>query len=224
MTIPAVIATWKFGGPAVEKTGSLLLEGMDLLAAVERGINVVELDPGVNSVGYGGKPNSCGVVEADAAIMDGRTCKVGCVAGLKHCRRPISVALRVLEKSPHSMLAGEGACEFAREQGFPHEEMLTPASEEKFNEWKAGGRGAPEASHDTIGLAAVDCKGNTAAGCSTSGLAFKQPGRVGDSPIIGSGLYADNEVGAAAATGNGDEILKFCISFLVIQFKIMFAF
>ena len=213
---PCAVATWTFGKPAVELTGRLLSQGVDLLDAIEQGIVAVELDTSVGSVGYGGAPNSAGIMELDAAIMDGRDHRVGSVAGLRGCRTPISVARRVLERSRHSMLVGEGASEFARAEGLNAAEALSPEAAERFRAWRESQRSADE-SHDTIGLIAVDAKGNVAAGCSTSGLAFKDPGRVGDSPIIGSGLYADNGAGAAVATGNGDEIVKFCMSFLAVE-------
>ncbi len=225
MKKPAAIATWTFGKEAAETAGALLLRKQDVLDAVEKGINAVELNPGVHSVGYSGHPNSDGVVELDAAIMDGRTFDVGSVAALKGFRRPISVARKVLEKSRHSMLAGEGARSFARSFGFMEEELLTEDEAEKYREWKEKQKGglvpeeplAGERSHDTVGLLVVDEEGQIAAGCSTSGLAYKHPGRVGDSPLVGSGLYADSAVGAAASTGDGDEILKFCFSFLVVE-------
>lgn len=212
---PCAVATWTFGKPAAQVAGRLLGEGVDLLTAIEQGIVSVELDATVGSVGYGGSPNSSGVMEFDAAIMDGRDHRVGSVAGLRGCRTPVSVARRVLERSRHSMLVGEGAGEFARAQGFVAAETLSPEAAERYRAWRQTRPGV--SSHDTIGLVAVDAEGNVAAGCSTSGLAFKDPGRVGDSPVIGSGLYADNAAGAAAATGNGDEILKFCMSFLAVE-------
>lgn len=217
MRAPCVIATWIFGKPAVDRTGALLAEGTPILDAVEKGINQVEENPAVDSVGYGGKPNAEGIVELDAAIMDGRHLQAGAVAALKGFRRPISIARRVMEKSPHAMLAGEGAAAFALSEGFQREETLTPRALKKYHARCEKGTGASEIPHDTLGLLALDAQGQLAAGCTTSGLAFKHPGRVGDSPIIGSGLYADNDIGAATATGDGDVILRLCLSFLVVE-------
>jgi len=208
------IATWGFGKSAVEVAGEILSNGGSALDAVEKGINVVELDTTVTSVGFGGMPNSKGVVEVDAAIMDGATHRAGSVAGLCDIRRPISVARKVMEDTPHVMLVGDNALEFAISQGFKREELLTTASKQQWE----GRKSKNTSAHDTIGLVALDQSGNLATGCSTSGLAYKLPGRVGDSPIIGSGLYVDNDVGGASATGLGEEIMKFCASFLVVEF------
>jgi isoaspartyl peptidase/L-asparaginase-like protein (Ntn-hydrolase superfamily) len=214
---PAAIATWPFGKAAVEVTGQLLLEGGSALDGVEKGINLIELDPNEHSVGYGGLPNADGIVELDAAIMDGKTHNAGSVAGLKNIKRPISVARRVMEASPHAMLVGDGALAFAIAQGFPIENLLTEVSKAMWKEWRQKQK-VDATSHDTIGLVALDGHGDIVAGCSTSGLGYKLPGRVGDSPLIGSGLYADNDVGGAAATGLGEIILKFCASFLVVEY------
>ena len=211
-TRPAAVATWEFGLTAVEAAGEMLARGGTALDAVESGINAVELDPTVTSVGYGGLPNAQGTVELDAAIMDGATLGAGSVAALRGIRRPISVARRVMERTPHVMLAGDNALKFALAQGFPRQELVTRESRRRWQEWSHA-----EAGHDTVGLLALDGAGNLGAGCSTSGLPFKLPGRVGDSPIVGAGLYADNGAGAAAATGLGEEILKVCASFLAVE-------
>jgi isoaspartyl peptidase/L-asparaginase-like protein (Ntn-hydrolase superfamily) len=220
--------------PACEAAWAVLHRGGPALDAVETGANVTEEDPDVQSVGYGGLPNADGIVELDAAIMDGRTHGAGSVAAITGVRRPISVARRVMEQTPHCMLAGRGARRFALEQGFADADLLTEASRQRWETWRStqaaaevahfGPPGPPpqdEAesgrSHDTIGICAVDCRGDVAAGCTTSGLAWKHPGRVGDSPVVGSGLYADNDIGAAAATGNGDEIMKVCLSYRVVM-------
>ncbi len=212
-TRPVAVATWEFGGPAATAAGEVLGAGGVSLDAVEAGINVTELDPEVGSVGYGGLPNTDGIVEVDAAVMDGPTHDAGSVAGLRGIRRPVSVARTVMEQSRHVMLVGPEALRFALSHGFEEEDLLTEASRKRWQER----RNAEQVGHDTIGLAALDAAGNLAVGCSTSGLAFKEPGRVGDSPLIGSGLYVDNDVGAAAATGVGEEIMKFCASFLVVE-------
>ena len=216
--VPAAIATWGFGKAAVEMSGQILNVGRDALDAVEKGVNLIEQDPNEHSVGYGGLPNADGVVELDAAIMDGRTHDAGSVAGLKHISRPISVARRVMESSPHAMLIGDGALAFAIAQGFETEHLLTDLSRARWRSWQEQQRGVDTDSHDTIGLVALDGKRNMASGCSTSGLAYKHPGRVGDSPLIGAGLYVDNDIGGASATGLGEEILKFCPCFLVVEY------
>lgn len=218
MSKSIAIATWKFGLPAVVKAGEILAAGGSAMDAVEQGINVAELAEDVLSVGFGGLPNAKGVVEMDAAIIDGSTHAVGSVAALQNCKTPISVARAVLEKCRHSMLVGEGARAFADEHGFAPENTLSDKASEKYQNWKKDKTNRPEFMHDTIGLLAFDQGGALVAGCSTSGMAYKLPGRVGDSPLIGGGLYADIKSGAASATGNGDEILKFCMSFLAVEY------
>lgn len=218
MAKPAAVATWHFGKAAVEKSGETLNVGGSCVDAVEVGINLVELDPSEHSVGYGGTPNAAGIVQLDAAIMDGATLRAGCVAALEGVRQPISVARRVMEQSKHVFLVGEGARRFASAQGFAEEETLTEETRRHWLEWNQSRHAGTGNSHDTIGLVALDVRGNMASGCSTSGLGYKEVGRVGDSPILGSGLYVDNEIGGAAATGLGEEIMKFCLSFLVVEF------
>ena len=220
---PVFIATWRFGREACEVGWQALAGGGAALDAVEKGANAVELNPEVNSVGYGGLPNADGVVELDAAIMDGPTHDCGSVAGITGTRRPISVARKLMETTPHVMLVGQQARKFALRSGFPDEDLLTTDSARRFREWResrsaAGVSHFEEDSHDTVGVCALDSSGNLAAGCTTSGLGWKLPGRVGDSPIIGSGLYVDNAVGAAAATGNGDEIMKACLSYRAVSY------
>lgn len=227
---PVAIATWQFGEPAVRRSYALMTEGAPALDAVEAGINVTELDPEVATVGYGGRPNARGELELDAAIMDGTGRRAGSVAALRRIRTPISVARKVMDLCPHVMLVGEGAFEFALSHGFSKEDTDYPPAREAWEAWKQEGAprrwlggASPENTppgkddHDTIGLAALDSDGRIAVGCSTSGLAFKYPGRVGDSPIIGSGLYVDARAGAAAATGVGEVILRHCLSFLTVE-------
>ncbi len=245
---PVMVTTWKFGVAAGRVGWQKLANGASALDAIEAAANVTELDPAVNSVGYGGRPNAEGVVELDAVIMDGISHSAGAVAGLTGIRTPISVARRVMEQTPHVMLVGENAKRFAVQQGFVEEELLTPDSLQKWREWQRSanhadvahfevgpkttspygephGRPNPNAAaadltpdnHDTIGLCALDARGNLAGGCTTSGMAWKVPGRVGDSPIIGSGLYVDNEVGCAAGTGHGDEMMKACVTYRVVM-------
>jgi len=215
---PVVIATWAFGATACRAAWDVLSAGGRALDSVERGAIAVEDDPAVDSVGYGGLPNAEGVVELDAAIMDGVTHGAGAVVALTGVPHPTSVARRVMEVTPHVMLAGQNARRFALEQGFPEQDMLTREARAKWEQWKAGGCATPPGvSHDTVGICALDRHGDLAAACTTSGLRWKAPGRVGDTAIVGSGLYVDNEVGAAACTGNGDEIMKCCLSYRIVD-------
>lgn len=210
-------ATWHFGEQAVAAGQKVLQCGGSALDAVEQGINAVELDPTVSTVGYGGLPNSKGVVELDAALMWGPGRRVGAVAGLRGIAEAVSAARLVMERTSHCMLVGEGARAFALANGLRRRHLLTRASKQKWQEWVEKGQAASPDSHDTIGMVAVDAAGNVCAGTSTSGLAFKMPGRVGDSPLVGSGLYADNGVGGAVATGVGERILRYCMCLRVVQ-------
>jgi len=216
------LATWGHGKPAVERAAEIFRSGGSLLDAVEKGINVSEDDPSVDSVGYGGLPNADGVVELDAAIMDGSRHRAGAVCSLHSIRNPISVARQVLERTRQTTLAGEGAFRFALQAGFQAELLLTAESLRKWQEWKARSRQdtsrlKTEGSHDTIGLVGTDGQGHVVSGCSTSGLAWKIPGRVGDSPLVGCGVYADDNVGAASATGNGDVMTNYCTSVSIVH-------
>jgi L-asparaginase/N4-(beta-N-acetylglucosaminyl)-L-asparaginase len=220
---PVFLSTWVHGKPANERAAEVFKAGGNLLDAVEKGINVAENDPNVTSVGYGGLPNAQGVVELDAAIMDGTRHRAGAVCSLREIKNPISVARLVLEKTQHTTLAGEGALRFALQMGFRPEQLLTPESLKKWLEWKANPQRKtfwlnPADNHDTIGMVATDGKGHVVSGCSTSGLAWKIPGRVGDSPLIGCGVYADNNVGAASATGNGDLMSNYCTSISIVHY------
>ena len=215
------LATWAHGKPAVDRAAEVYTSGGSLLDAIEKGINVTEADPNVTSVGYGGLPNAEGVVELDAAMMDGTRHRAGSVCSLRMIMHPVSVARLVLERTSHTTLAGEGAFEFALKMGFKPETLLTPQSLQKWQEWKADPHRktywlSPE-NHDTIGMVAIDGKGHVAAGSSTSGTAFKIPGRVGDTPLVGCGLYADDNVGAASATGDGDLMTNYCTSISIVQ-------
>ncbi len=218
---PAFIATWPFGMAACEKSRAVLQGGGSLLDAVEQGINVTELDASITSVGYGGFPNAEGIVQLDASLMDGNTHKAGAVAALEGFPNPISVARRVMETTKHVMLVGADAAQFASQCGFVPREMLTPAARDAWEQWQAkqrAGQSSADKSHDTIALLGLGADGHLVGGCSTSGLAFKLPGRVGDSPLIGSGMYVDGQVGAAGATGVGENVLRYCGSFLVVEF------
>ena len=217
---PLVISTWSFGETANKEALKVANKGGSLVDAVEKGINHTENDSKNTSVGIGGLPNSDGIVQLDACIMNGPTHGAGSVMALEEIKNPISVARRVMEKTPHVQLAGSGAQKFAISQGFKKENLLTENSHKKWLKWKQQkiDSKVSEDNHDTIALLMIDANQNIAGGCSTSGLAFKKPGRVGDSPIIGSGLYVDNEIGAAGATGIGENILRHCCSFMIVEF------
>lgn len=217
---PLFIATWNFGLAACEQSLRTVQGNGSLLDAVEQGIRIAEADTRVDSVGVGGAPNAEGVVQLDACIMDGATQKAGSVAALENFPHPISVARRVMERTKHVLLVGQGANQFAKEQGFETQSLLTDAQAKKWQQWKAQPPppSSPPPNHDTIALLGIDKSGQLAGGCSTSGLAYKMPGRVGDSPILGSGLYVDGEVGAAGATGIGENVMRFCGSFLIVEF------
>jgi N4-(beta-N-acetylglucosaminyl)-L-asparaginase len=216
---PIVLSTWENGVKANEAAWDILRQHGRALDAVEAGVRVNEADPNDQSVGYGGRPDREGRVTLDACIMD-ENANIGSVACLEHIMHPISVARAVMEKTPHVMLVGQGALDFALEQGFSKENLLTEASERAWREWLKTGEYRPKVNienHDTIGMIAMDAAGNLSGACTTSGMANKMAGRVGDSPIIGAGLYVDNEVGAAAATGQGEEVIRIVGSHLVVE-------
>lgn len=216
---PIILSTWDFGLEANKAAYEMLNKTKSALDAVEAGVRVPEADPANSSVGYGGLPDRDGKVTLDACIMD-HTGKAGSVCGLEHIMHPISVARRVMENTPHVMLVGDGALQFALEQGFKKENLLTEDSKRKWNEWKITSKYAPVINvenHDTIGMIAIDTNSHFAGACTTSGLAYKMHGRVGDSPIIGSGLYIDNEIGAATGTGLGEKVLTQCSAFLIVE-------
>lgn len=242
----AAVATWQFGALAVEECAARLLRsGTSAMDAVEAGINVVELDDVEQYyVGVGGLPNAHGVVECDAAIMDHRR-RYGAVMGLTDIATAVSVARSVLEHSPHSIISGEGAKQWAISRGFPVTKMLTEKSRSEYVSWRENQPSVPPPQpqlddktnpptnndnttdampsamptdcHDTVGVICLDAEGHLACGTSTSGWAYKHPGRVGDSPVVGSGLYCDGSVGAAVATGDGEEIMRVCLSHLVVE-------
>ncbi|PRY11676.1 L-asparaginase/N4-(beta-N-acetylglucosaminyl)-L-asparaginase [Pontibacter ummariensis] len=216
---PVVISTWNHGMPANEAAWKILSQGGQALDAVEAGVRVPEGDPNVRTVGYGGYPDREGKVTLDACIMD-KDSNCGAVAFLQHIKHPISVARKVMEDTPHVMLVGEGALQFALSKGFPKENLLTPESERDWKEWLKQSQYKPVVNienHDTIGLLALDAHGNLAGACTTSGASYKMHGRVGDSPIIGAGLFVDNEVGAATATGLGEAVIRMVGSHLVVE-------
>ena len=194
---PLVISTWKHGLEANEVAWRILSSNGRALDAVEQGVRVTEADENNLSVGIGGLPDRDGIVTLDASIMD-ETGNAGSVCFLQNIKHPISVARLVMEKTPHVMLAGEGALQFALENSFEEENLLTEKAKKAWEKWKKKSNYQPiinSENHDTIGLLAVDDKGNIAGACTTSGAAYKFHGRVGDSPIIGAGLFVDNEIG-----------------------------
>ena len=210
---PVVLSTWRFGIQANEEAWKVLSQGGKALDAVEKGVRLVEDDPNERSVGYGGRPDRDGRVTLDACIMDEKA-NIGSVASLEHIKNPISVARAVMEKTPHVMLVGDGALQFAVSQGFEKMNLLTPESEKEWKDWLKTSEYKPVVNienHDTIGMIALDEHGNLSGACTTSGMAFKMHGRVGDSPIIGAGLFVDNEVGAATATGHGEEVIELAV-------------
>ena len=222
---PIVVSTWDHGMAANEAAWKVLIDGGYALDAVEAGVRVPEGDPNVITVGYGGFPDKKGKVTLDACIMDEKG-SAGSVAFLQHIKHPISVARLVMETTPHVMLVGKGACKFALKNGFPKEKLLTPKMKKEWKKWKKQNRefkpiinieNEEKVNHDTIGMLALDSEGRLAGACTTSGMAYKMHGRVGDSPIIGAGLYVDGDVGGAVATGSGELVMKTLGSFLVVE-------
>ncbi len=216
---PIVLSTWRHGLEANKAAMKILVQGGRALDAVETGVKVTEADPDNMSVGLGGLPDREGKVTLDASIID-EYGNCGSVAFLENIVHPISVARLVMEDTPHVMLVGEGALQFALEKGFKKENLLTEKSIKAWEKWLVKSEYKPVPNienHDTIGLLAIDTNGNISGACTTSGMAFKVRGRVGDSPIIGAGLYADNEVGGATATGTGELVIRTVGSFLVVE-------
>ena len=231
---PIVISTWAPNVKANAEAWKILGKGGRALDAVEAGVQIPEADPTDQSVGYGGLPDRDGKVTLDACIMDDKG-NCGAVMFLEGIMHPIKVARLVMEKTPHVQLVGEGALQFALANGFKTENLLTPQSEKAWKNWLKNAKYDPmtipklleertkkeergqEHNHDTIGMIALDAAGNVSGACTTSGMAFKMRGRVGDSPIIGAGLYVDNEVGAATSTGVGEEVVRICGSHTVTE-------
>ena len=213
-----MIATWPFGRIANEHAVASLRAGGSPLDAVEAGIREIERRSSDGSVGLGGRPNAAGYAQLDACIMDGPGHRAGSVAGVEGIVHPITAARRVMERSRHVMLVGEGARWFAEEHGV--ESIPIDDHAAKKAAWAVGERpAAPDRrGHDTVALLVLGANGDVAGGCSTSGAGGKLPGRVGDSPILGSGLYVDNAVGAAGATGLGENVMRYCATFLVVEF------
>jgi isoaspartyl peptidase/L-asparaginase-like protein (Ntn-hydrolase superfamily) len=224
-SFPIVVSTWNHGLPANEAAWEILSKGGYSLDAVEAGVRVPEADPNVITVGYGGIPDASGKVTLDACIMDEKG-RAGSVTYLEHIKHPVSVARLVMEKTPHVMLSGKGALQFALQNGFKKEKLLTPGMKAEWKKWKKEKRefstkinieNQLEENHDTIGMLAIDKDGRMSGACTTSGMGYKLHGRVGDSPIIGAGLFVDGEVGGAVATGSGELVMKTVGSFLVVE-------
>lgn len=240
-TKPIVISTWAPNVKANAEAWKVLGKGGRALDAVVAGVQVPEADPTDNSVGYGGLPDRDGKVTLDSCVMD-EFGQCGAVMAIENIMHPVLVARLVMEKTPHVQLVGDGALQFALANGFTKENLLTPESEAKWKEWLKTAKynpmtsvneleekiknekkqeqipwPVPELNHDTIGMVALDAKGNLGGACTTSGMAYKMHGRVGDSPIIGAGLFVDNEVGAASSTGVGEEVVKICGSHTVVE-------
>lgn len=234
---PVVIASSN-GLQATAKAMAMIRSGADALDAVIAGVNIVEEDPEDTSVGYGGLPNEDGVVELDSSVMHGPTGRGGAVASIRNIKNPSKVARLVMERTDHVLIVGEGALRFAKAHGFPEENLLTDKAREIWLRWKENastkddwlpahgmdsmdiGEGYKEfvRTTGTINCNAVDMNGNISGVTTTSGLAFKIPGRVGDSPILGAGLYVDNEVGAAGSTGRGEANLLSCASVMIVEY------
>jgi len=232
---PMVVVSSGNGLRATEKAMELMRQGTDPLDAVIAGVNIVEEDPEDMSVGYGGLPNEDGVVELDASVMYGPTHKAGAVAALQNIKTPSRVAKLVMDRTGHVLLVGEGALKFAKAHGFKEENLLTDKAREIWLKWKESlsdkdywlspddkktlAELRPYVEHyGTINCLAINAQGVLAGVTTTSGYAFKLAGRVGDSPIIGAGLYVDNAIGAAGSTGFGEANLRTCASFLVVNF------
>ena len=217
---PVVVATWPFGLPASQAAWRVLERRGSALDAVVEGATYCEDDESVDSVGYGGLPDAAGEVTLDACVMDHRA-RCGAVACLRRVRHATKLARVIMEKTPHVMLAGEAATAFALRHGFSESDLLSHRAADAYATWRAaqqsGVQGRHDRGHDTIGILALDESGTPAGACTTSGRAYKLPGRVGDSPIIGAGLFVDGKVGAATATGLGEEVVRVCGSFAIVD-------
>lgn len=216
----AIIGTWRMALEGIEEASRLLEENKSSLDAIELAVKMVEDHPEYRSVGYGGLPNQDCQVELDAAFMDGETLSIGAVGGIKDFKNPISIARSLMNNEYNNFLIGQGAERYAHRMGFERMNMLTEYSR---NEWKKRSEEikldnlTPYDGHDTVGMVGLDKEGKMAVATSTSGLFMKKPGRIGDSPLAGSGFYVDNDIGGASATGLGEDIMKGCISYEIVR-------
>ncbi len=218
-SFPRIISTWNHGLAANKEAWKQLTSGENGINAVESGVKISERDPKIRSVGYGGFPDREGIVTLDACIMD-KNSNCGSVSFLQNIKHPISVAKLVMQETPHVMLSGRGALDFAISKGFKEENLLTAESKKDWLNWKKKSKYEPVINienHDTISMLLIDQKGDLFGACTTSGAAWKMHGRVGDSPLIGAGLFLDNDVGAAAATGLGEAIIRTSGSAMVVE-------
>lgn len=216
---PIIISTWNHGMAANRMAWKVLLKGGTSLDAVEKGVMLTESDSTNRSVGIGGLPDRDGNVTLDACIMNHKS-QCGSVGYLQEIEHPISVARKVMEDTPHVMLVGKGAQDFALSKGFEKKNLLTPEAKAEWLQWKRDQMKKPRINsenHDTIGMLAMDKDGNISGACTTSGWAYKLPGRLGDSPIIGAGLFVDGEIGAACATGMGEAVIRIAGSHTVVE-------
>ena len=212
-----VVSTGHSGRVCNPAGWTTLQGGASALDAVQAGLMAAEADPTCEDIGYGGRPDATGALSLDAALMDGLAHRAGAVAALKGVTNAVAVARLVMDRTPHVFLVGQGARDFATAQGFADEgPLLTPRAQAAYEAFLRGECHPTFTGHDTVGCAALDKQGNLAVGCSTSGLDFKLPGRVGDAPIIGSGLYVDNTVGAATCNGIGEQMMQVCLAYRIV--------
>jgi isoaspartyl peptidase/L-asparaginase-like protein (Ntn-hydrolase superfamily) len=213
---PTIIATWPFARDAVALGGQVLSRGGCAADAVMDTIIAIEDNPEVDSVGFGSLPNIRGEMQFDAAMMMGDTLRIGAVMGLEGFKNPIMVARDLVNENRNNVLCGQGACDYALEKGHRQAIMISERAPERWEAAMTAGQKKP-VGHDTVGCLALDTSGQMVVGMSTSGLGYKHRGRVGDSPLVGSGFYVDNEVGGAAATGVGEDIMKGCVCYAVVE-------
>lgn len=216
-----IIATWRMALEGIEKADAMLKEGKNAADAIEAAIREVEDYPYYKSVGYGGLPNQDGVLQMDAGYMDGDSLSVGAVCAIEDFANPVSIARKLSQGTVNNILAGQGAAQFGTEYGFEQKKMLTDRAKRIYERKKAelaqNDQLRPYDGHDTVGMVCVDDESHVVAATSTSGLFMKRNGRIGDSPFVGSGFYADSQVGGATATGLGEDIMKGCISYEIVR-------